>query len=121
MSDINLKDWYEQLNEDDFLPNGAIKINAPVIDADSGERVVSAPPQVADDGTEMKPKSDDPVVDKDKDKSLKAFIYAKRMQDLLIKIAGLVEPYESDSEVRQALVDKLKYVHEKMGEEIASL
>lgn len=112
-----LREWYEGINEEDILPNGAISIKVPVVDADSGEHVTSDNlPQ-----EQEPPKSDDPVVEKDKHNSLKAFVCAKRIQDLLIRVAGLTSPYEEDSETRQAIVDKIKELHRELGEEIASL
>lgn len=113
-----LKEWYDGIDQQqDVAPNGLIKIKVPAIDADSGEQVI-VKPESADGGCES---SDDPVVERDKHNSLKAFIYAKRIQDLLVRVAGLVEPYEEDSEERQKLVDKVRIMHQKLGEEIASL
>lgn len=114
-----LKEWYEGIDSQDVSPNGAIKIKVPVIDADSGEHVTADEPEsVCDEPEET---NDDPVVQRDKFNSLKAFMYSKRIQDVLVQIAGLVEPYEEDSEKREALIDKVRIMHKKLGEEIASL
>jgi len=109
----NLKDWYKQINEEDILPNGVIKINVPVVDAD-----VPITPEV--DTTLIK-SNEDPVVSKDKGITLRAFVLAKQIQDSLVRLAGLVEPYESDSEERQKTSDHIKQLHRELGEEIASL
>jgi len=118
-----LKEWYEGIEQKLVAPNGTIKLKVPVIDAESGQAVKAEEPgqdSTADGGFEGK-KESDPVVEKDKHNSLKAFVYAKRMQDLLVRLAGLTEPYEEDSEQRQAIADKIKLMHKKLGEEIACL
>jgi hypothetical protein len=110
-----LSDWYQQINEEDILPNGVIKINVPVVDADV---------PVADVPTTMVPPQEeksDPVASKDKGISLRAFILAKQIQDSLVRLSGLVEPYEAESEERQKLSDSIKKLHRELGEEIACL
>lgn len=123
-----LKEWYEEINESDILPNGVIKLRVPVLD-DEGSGVQLDPNHIADGGTEAPPNNDcmgsskpeDPVVEKDKGNSLKAFVCAKRIQDLLIQAASLAGPYEEDSETRQAIVDKIKSLHRELGEVLSQL
>lgn len=111
-----LTDWYKQINEEDILPNGVIKINVPVIDTD----VPIAPVEEPSDETLEKP-GDSSVVAKDKDASLRSFIIAKQIQDSLVRLAGLIEPYETDSEERQKISDHIKQLHRDLGEELSCL
>lgn len=118
-----LKEWYEGIDQNTIAPNGAIKIKVPVLDADNDNKPVvvtggESNHPTANGGSE---ENKDPVVVKDKNSSLKAFVYAKKIQDLLVKAAGLDGPYDEDSEIRQALVDKIKLLYRKMGEEITCL
>jgi len=116
----DLLDWYQTLNEEEIA-----KITVPVLDAGDdhphGFPPVLQEPEVEPE-IDIEPKKvEDPVVEKDKDTSLVAFVMAKGMQDLLVRIAGLSEPYESDSEQRQAMVDKIKALYTSLGEHIGKL
>lgn len=110
----NLVDWYKKLNEED---EGIAKITVPVLQPD-GETPEMEKPHLP---TPEEPVVQDKVVAKDKDNSLVSFVMAKRIQDLLVRIAGLNEPYEADSEERQNLVDKVKDLYMKLGEKIGNL
>jgi hypothetical protein len=110
----NLVSWYQKLNEEDILPNGAIKINVPVIDAE-----VSIAPEV---DTISKIKSDnDPVVIKDKESVLRAFNLINIMQSYLTKLMSVSLPYETGSEERNNISLSIKELYGKLGEEINSL
>ena len=112
MENENLVDWYQSLNEEE----GIAKITVPVLQPDN-------PPE-GDAGEVEVPtitKPEDPVVQKDKINSLGTFVMAKRIQDLLVRIAGLTDPYEQDSEERQGLVDKVKDLYIKLGDNIGKL
>ena len=113
----NLIEWYNKLNEE---IEGIAKITVPVINtnvepevapADGGEE---APPVV-------EPEKVDPVVSKDKQNALMSFVMVKRIQDLLVRVAGLSEPYETDSEERQGMVDSVKSLYIKLGDTIGKL
>lgn len=125
--DKELTDWYGEINEEDVLPNGVIKLKVPVLDAGDGRPHGFPPihhPSVDDCGDtedENPPEPTDPVVMKDKATSMKAFIIAKRIQNILIRAASLAEPYEEDSEKRQELTDALKTLHRELGEQIVKL
>lgn len=115
MAEKDLVDWYQSLNEED---EGIATLTVPVLQPDN-----EAPPE-GDQGDVEVPtitKPEDVVVQKDKVNSLGTFVMAKRIQDLLVRIAGLAEPYETDSEERQNLVDKVKDLYIKLGENIGKL
>lgn len=122
--DKELTDWYGEINEEDVLPNGVIKIKVPVLNQDGENIGHENTPSVDDCGDsedENPPEPTDPVVMKDKATSMKAFIIAKRIQNILIRAASLAEPYEEDSEKRQELTDALKALHRELGEQIVKL
>ncbi len=116
----NLIDWYQQLNEEDILPNGSIKLHLPVLDADV---VVShgVEDPVDDESLARIRAENDPVVMKDKASSIRAFALTSIIQNNLTKIVGMVQPYELGSEERQKLSTCIKEAYIKLGEEIASL
>lgn len=110
----NILDWYNQLNEEE---EGIAKITVPVLDAESESQVVD--PLPPEENVPVKPL--DPVVEKDKGNALMAFVMAKKIQDMLVRVAGLSEPYETDSEARQEITSQIKELYKKLGENIASL
>lgn len=116
-----LREWYKSINENDISPSGMIKIKVPVLDADSGQQVsvnaVSSPDQENDQqGTKT-----DSVEAKSKDSALSSFVLAKRIQDLLLRTAGLNNPYNEDSEERQSILDKVRNLYRELGVNIAAL
>ena len=108
----NILDWYKELNEDE----GIAKITVPVLQPDEAPAIERQEPDVP-----VVVKVADPVVEKDKGNALMAFVMAKKIQDMLVRVAGLSEPYETDSEARQELTDSIKDLYKKLGESIASL
>ena len=115
MSKESLLDWYKVgLNEDEGITRMTIPVIPNHMEVPQGIEPEPEPEVVI-------VKKEDPVVEKDKDTSLISFVMAKKIQDLLVRIAGLNEPYESDSEERQILVDKVKTIYTKLGENIGSL
>ena len=114
----SLKEWYGSINEEDMLPNGVIQLKLPVIDA-VPEQEPEVQIQVSDQ--EVKKEISDPVVLKDREVSLKAFVLAKRIQDSLIKLSEMIDPYQSGSEERNKTSAYVKELYRELGEEIASL
>jgi len=132
MEEIELLDWYNKLNEEN---EGIAKITVPVIDSggaptdmdttDDGE-IINTVNKVPDDAdykgnVAVTGKTDDDVVDKDKGNSLVSFVATRRIQDILVRLASLDEPYEADSVERQGLIDTVKSLYIKLGEYISSL
>lgn len=122
-----LLDWYKNLNEED---EGIAKITVPVVNVDTstdGEQINKTNTVDVDDDYEEndevtgKDHNQDGVVDKDKSNSLVSFIATRRIQDILVKLADLEEPYEKDSIERQELIDSAKGLYIKLGEYISSL
>jgi len=120
----DILDWYKSLNEDE----GTVDFTVPVPQSDISVLRPGTSSQVIEPEIEReKPdisvivKEVDPVVEKDKGNALMAFVIAKRIQDILVRVAGLSEPYETDSETRQELTDSIKDLYKKLGENIASL
>lgn len=110
MSESNLLDWYQSLNEEE----GIAKITVPVINQDDGPEVE------VPSSSEEEEKADN--VDKtDKGNSLLSFVIVKRIQDLLMRLAEFKEPYESDSVERQNVVDKIKKLYMELGNKIGEL
>jgi len=111
----DLLSWYDNINEEAEIA----KITVPVLTHDD---------DIENQDAEQEPEKvvivkepEDKVVSKDKTESLAGFILAKRIQDLLVRAAGLAEPYEADSEERQNLVDQIKKLYLSLGEKIGSL
>jgi hypothetical protein len=121
--EIELLDWYNKLNEG-IEGEGIAKITVPVLDTDDG-KPHGFPPDVDTEEekppVEIKIERPDPVEDKDKSNSLVSFVATRRIQDILVKLADLEDPYEKDSEERQGLVDSAKGLYIKLGEYISSL
>ena len=117
----NLIEWYNKLNEDE----GIAKITVPVMDTGDG-KPHGFPPVIEPETAEVPPviepeKKVDPVVSKDKQNALMSFVMVRRIQDLLVQVAGLSEPYETDSEERQEMVDSVKSLYIKLGDTIGKL
>jgi len=109
--------WYDKiLNEEEGLGTFTV----PVLQNQEQQEPSIVQTQEPPEGDQSQ-LAKDPVVQKDKGNSLVAFVIAKKIQDILVRVAGLEEPYESDSEERQMMVDKLKKLYEKLGEHIGSL
>ena len=123
--DKSLLEWYDNFNAT-VTPN--VTVADPPISLPPTGNVVAVTQtdivKTTDDADKVElpaaPNSD-PVVIKDNNTSLRAFVFAKRIQDLLVKLAGLVEPYEKDSEERQKTVDEIKDFYKKLGEDMAKL
>lgn len=98
-----LQEWYEEIDKENIDPNGTIQI------------------RVSSDDVEEIEKENDKVERKNKYNSLKAFFYARKIQDLLLELASLESPFSNESIERQDLVDKIRQIHSLLGEEIASL
>ena len=110
----NLVDWYEKLNEE----AGALaRVTVPVLQPE----IEQEPSTESDVKVVVVKEPEDKVVSKDKNESLVAFVLAKRIQDLLIRAASLDEPYETDSEERQNLIDNVKKLYLSLGEKIGNL
>jgi len=109
-----LLNWYDNINEEAEIA----KITVPVLthDDETNQDDEQEPEKVV-----IVKEPEDKVVSKDKDESLAGFILTKRIQDLLVRAAGLAEPYEADSEERQNLVDQIKKLYLSLGEKIGSL
>ena len=127
MSEENyLKEWYAGINENDILPNGSVRLTVPVIDGNTGEQMNVHDQEEHQDQEEQhdhqeQQQSTDKVVIKGKDSALGSFVLAKRIQDLLLKTAGLNNPYDEDSEERQMILDKVKALYQELGENLAAL
>lgn len=120
--DKTLLEWYQEMAAGGISTPAASQITLPPV----GDSVTVSQTEikVADDTDKVElpaPPNSDPVVIKDNNTSLRAFVYSKRIQDLLVRLAGLVEPYEKDSEERQKTVDEIKDFYKKLGEDVAKL
>jgi len=119
-----LLDWYNKLNEED---EGIAKITVPVLDIDTSSdgEVINKTNTVDDyeenDEVTGKDHNQNGVVDRDKSNSLVSFVATRRIQDILVRLADLDEPYEKDSVERQELIDTAKGLYVKLGEYISSL
>lgn len=134
MSSEKLTEWYKQINEEDILPNGAIRIKVPVLDTGNG-RPHGFPPVLnhpTDGGAEVpsdqcpdKEELDlgDPnkVETKDKINSMKVFFLTKQMQSLLVQVSGLLDPYGEDSIEKENLLDEIKNLYDNIGKIIPKL
>lgn len=111
-----LLNWYNKMNEE---IEGSTKIIVPVITTDNEPKPET---EICTDGeSEVPAEKDDPVVTKDKQNALMSFVMTKRIQDLLVKVAALNEPYETNSEERQGIVDTVKELYIKLGDTIGKL
>lgn len=117
----SLSTWYESLNEEDMLPNGAIKLHLPVLDTD----VVIAPKAeewpVSDENISNTRSENDTVVIKDRQTAMRAFALVSSIQSYLTRIASISQPYESGSEERQKISTDIKELCGKLAEEVALL
>jgi len=113
----NILDWYKNLNEDEEIA----KITVPVLDTGSDETDEPDEPEIEKVPDIESDKKVDTVVTKDRQNSLMSFVMIKRIQDLLVRIASLDEPYETDSEERQNMVDTVKNLYIELGDLIGKL
>ncbi len=115
----NLIDWYQQLNEEDILPNGAIKLHLPVLNTDV---VISKEVEEPVDNVLANIRAkDDPVVIKDKAAIMRSFDLIAIIQHHLTAMMIIPQPYEIGSEQRQNVSTLIKEAYTKLGEEIAIL
>lgn len=122
-----LLEWYEEFKSA-VTPVNQEAGNQQAQDSNNIETIVVTTKEEPQESEESEEKetpepsnNDDSVILKDSQTSFKAYLYAKKVQELLTQFSVIDDPYQSNTMKREEIVSMLKNIQTKLGEEIAKL